>query len=212
MQASRQRILDFLYREQRASVRELADLLGLTLTGTRQHLAVLQRDGLIEAREERGKVGRPAFVYRLTERGTQQYPTRYDELTNMLLEEIRSMAGAEAYQRVIQRIAQRMANQRMDRVQGLPIEERVNVAVQVLSEMGCIASCEQRGGEYFIYQCTCPYPNVARYNRAVCALEVDFIRRLTQADARLVTSLLRGDRACTYRIRELPVLAGNAGT
>ena len=29
------------------------------------------------------------------------------------------------------------------------------------------------------------------------------MRRLTQADARLVTSILRGDRACTYRIRPL---------
>lgn len=210
MQTSRQHILDFLHREQRASVKELAELLGLTLTGVRQHLAVLQREGLIEAREERGKVGRPAFVYRLTERGAQLFPTRYDELTNLLLEEIRGMAGAEAYQRLLQRIAQRMAGQRQERVQGRSLSERVAVAAEVLTEMGCVVSSEEKNGEFFVYQCTCPYPNVARANRAVCALEVDFIRRLTDADARLVTSLLRGDKACTYRIRPLPIVANRS--
>jgi len=42
---------------------------------------------------------------------------------------------------------------------------------------------------------------VARHNSAVCALDVEFIRQLVGADARLVRSLLRGDRTCTYRIR-----------
>jgi len=42
---------------------------------------------------------------------------------------------------------------------------------------------------------------VAHSHSGVCAMEVDFVRRLTGADARLVSSLLRGDRSCTYRIR-----------
>jgi len=33
-------------------------------------------------------------------------------------------------------------------------------------------------------------------------MEVEFVRRLTGGDARLVRSLLRGDKSCTYRIRE----------
>jgi hypothetical protein len=32
-------------------------------------------------------------------------------------------------------------------------------------------------------------------------MEVEFIRRLTGGDVRLVSSLLRGDKCCTYRVR-----------
>jgi hypothetical protein len=32
-------------------------------------------------------------------------------------------------------------------------------------------------------------------------MDVEFVRLLAGADARLTTSLLRGDDACTYRVR-----------
>ena len=59
MQATRQEILDYLRRLGHATVRDLGAHLGLTATGIRQHLTVLERDGMIEAHEERGRVGRP---------------------------------------------------------------------------------------------------------------------------------------------------------
>ena len=52
-----------------------------------------------------------------------------------------------------------------------------------------------------IHQHTCPFPNVAREHRGVCALEVEFVSQLTGGDARLISSLLRGDASCTYRVR-----------
>ena len=201
MQTTRKDILDHLHRQGRATVRELAAVLGLTCTGVRQHLAILEREGMVQARQERGRVGRPAFVYSLAEAGEALYPKNYDVLANMLIEEVRAIAGAEALQRVLRRVSLRMAEQRMDRVEGRPVEERVRETAQIMREMGCIAESDRKGDEFFLYQCTCPYPNVARRNSAVCALEVDVVRRLTGSDARLITSLLRGDRACTYRIR-----------
>jgi predicted ArsR family transcriptional regulator len=206
MQATRQAILDHLHRESHATVKALAETLALTATGVRQHLTVLERDGLVQAHEERGRVGRPAYVYSLTPQGEALYPKHYDTLANLLIEEIRALAGTDALQRVLRRISARMADQRMERVEGRSLAERVCETAAVLREMGCIAECEQRGGEFYLHQCTCPYPNVARRNSGVCALEVDFVRRLTGADARLVTSLLRGDRACTYRIRPVEPL------
>lgn len=204
VQPTKQQILDHLHRERRGTVRELARLLGLSAAGIRQHLGLLERDGLVQASEERGHVGRPAFVYSLTERGEMLYPKNYDVLANMLMEEVRAIAGADALQRVLRRIAARMAEQRMDRVEGKTTAERVAETATIMREMGCTAEFERKGDDFYLYQCTCPYPNVARRNSGVCALEVDYVRRLTGTDARLVTSLLRGDRACTYRIRPTP--------
>jgi DeoR family suf operon transcriptional repressor len=201
MQASREQILSYLHRKGRATVKEMAQLLGLTPTGVRQHLTVLERDGLIEAHEVRGHVGRPAYVYSLTERGQAYFPANYAMLANLLLEELRTMAGAEALQRLLRRVSSRMADQYSERILGRGLEERVNAAAQVLREHGCEVKVRNGDGEYFIEQCTCPYPEVARHHSAVCALEVDFVQRMTGADARLVASLLRGDPACTYRVR-----------
>ena len=127
----------------------------------------------------------------------------YDLLANLLIEEVRRVAGADALQRILRRVSDRMAQESRDRIEGKTLAERVGVAVELMREQGCIASCEERNGEYYLHECTCPYPAVARRNSAVCALEVDLVRRVTGGDARLVSSLLRGDRACVYRIRPL---------
>jgi len=201
MSSSKEQILDYLHHQGHATVRHIAELLDMTPTGVRQHLIQLSRDGLVSASAARGQVGRPALVYALTPTGEGRFPTNYAMLVNLLLEEVRTMAGAEALQRLLRRVSGRMAERYSDRVQGKSVADRVEAAAAVLREQGSDIEVSSQGGEYFIRQCTCPYPEVARQHSAVCALEVDFVQRMTGADARLVSSLLRGDPACLYRVR-----------
>jgi predicted ArsR family transcriptional regulator len=202
MQATRQDILDYIRRHGEATVRNLASVLNLTTTGIRQHLAVLERDGLVKVRETRGRVGRPALVYSLTPAGDALFPHRYDELSNLLLEEIRALSGTRGLQSVLMRLAARTAEPYQGRMQGKGLRGRVEEAVAVVNERGCLADATPgEEGDYLINQYTCPFPNVARLHRGVCAMEVEFINQLTGGDARLTNSLLRGDHCCTYRVR-----------
>jgi predicted ArsR family transcriptional regulator len=201
MQATRQQILDYLRSRGRATVRELDQYLGLTSTGIRQHLTVLEREGLVSAREERGRVGRPALVYSLTDHGDALYPKKYEELANLLLEEVREVAGAQALQTLLKRVAIRFAEPYRGRLDGKALGERVVEATRIIEERGAVADCAQQDGGWLIRQYTCPFPRVAQENSCVCGLDVEFVRQLVGADARLSTSLVRGDRACTYRIR-----------
>ena len=202
MQATRQEILDYIHRQAEATVKELGVCLHLTPTGIRQHLTVLERDGLVAVHESRGRIGRPALVYSLTPAGYGLFPNRYDDLSNLLLEEIRAIAGSKALQSVLMRVAARSAEPYEERMKGKDEAERVAEAAAIINERGCFADCAVgESGEYILNQYTCPFPNVARAHSGVCALDVEFVRRLTGGDARLVRSLLRGDRCCTYRIR-----------
>jgi predicted ArsR family transcriptional regulator len=210
MQATRQQILDFLRRNGRATVKDLDSHLGLTSTGVRQHLTVLEREGLVEAHEERGHVGRPALVYQLSDKGDGLYPKKYDQLANVLLEEVRQVAGGQALQTLLRRVALRFADSYAERLEGKSLPERVNEATQIINERGSEADCVKEGEDWLIRQYTCPFPQVARTNSCVCALDVEFVRQMVGSDARLSTSLLRGDRACTYRIRPGQAFAGRA--
>ena len=201
MQATRQQILDYIRRQGRATVKDLDSFLDLTSTGVRQHLTVLERERLVTAHEDRGRVGRPALVYKLTEKGDALYPKSYDQLANVLIEEVRELAGAQALQTLLRRVASRFAEPYKERLEGRPLSERVLEASQIIQERGCLTECSQDGDDWLIKQYTCPFPNVAGQNSCVCSLDVEFVRQLVGADARLTTSLLRGDAACTFRIR-----------
>lgn len=203
MQATRQEILDYLHRYAEATVRQLGEHLGLTSTGVRQHLGILEREHLVEADETRGRVGRPALVYRLTDRGQQLYPKQYDTLTNAILDEVKTKAGSAALLTMLRGAAARMADTHAGRLDGRSFGDRVRETVRIMREQGLIVEFEDRDdGTFLIHECTCPYPTVARRHPGVCALEVDLVCRLSGGDARLTSSLLRGDRACTYRIRQ----------
>jgi len=202
MQSTRQQILEYLQRHGRGTVKELGALLSLTSTGIRQHLTVLERDGLVAAHEERGRVGRPTLVYALTASADALFPKTYDVLASVLLEEIRSTEGNEKLQKTLQRVARRLAGPYLGRFEGQSLAERVKEVAVVFEEQGCMADWQQdETGEYFIDEYTCPFPKIAQRDRAVCALHVEFVRTLTGADTRLTRSLMRGERACTYRIR-----------
>jgi predicted ArsR family transcriptional regulator len=202
MQSTRQQILEYLQRHGRGTVKELGELLGLTSTGIRQHLTVLERDGLVDAHEERGRVGRPTLVYSLTGKADTLFPKTYDLLASVLLEEIRENQGNEALHKMLHKVARRMAEPYNDRVKGKAFGERMQETAAILEEQGCMADWSQGdGGEYYIDEYTCPFPKIAQADRAVCALHVEFVGMLTGGEAKLTRSLMRGERACTYRVR-----------
>jgi predicted ArsR family transcriptional regulator len=203
MQTTRQQILEHLQRHGRATVKELGQLLRLTSTGIRQHLTVLERDGLVLTSEERGRVGRPTLVYTLTEKAETLFPKGYDELATALLEEIRAEEGSERLYQLLHRVAQRLAESFWERVQGKSLAQRVEETALILQEQGCLVDWEQRDGEFFLHEFTCPLSKMAKQDSSVCTLHLELVRLLTGADTRLVRSLLRGERSCTYRIRPL---------
>ena len=206
MQSTRQQILEYLQRHGRGTVKELGQLLGLTSTGIRQHLTVLERDGLVEVHEERGKVGRPTLVYSLTTKADSLFPKTYDLLASVLLAEIRSGQGNDKLHKMLHQVAKRLAAPYEDRVRDKPLGERVREAAAILEEQGCMTDWSQaEDGDYFIDEYSCPFPKIAEHDRSVCALHVEFVGILAGGDARLTRSLMRGERACTYRIRPASV-------
>ncbi len=201
MQATRQGILDYLRLHDEATVRVLGAVLGLTATGVRQHLTILAQEGFVASREERGKVGRPALAYSLTERGEASYPMGYDLLAGALLDEVRSAYGTAGFQQLIRSVAQRMAEPHLQQLAGVSSEERVEAACELLRERGVVVDWELDGEVFLVYERTCPYPRIARQHPAACVIDVAYMTVLTGMDARLVRCRVRGDVGCAYRLQ-----------
>lgn len=199
MQSTRQQILEYLQRQGQVTVKALGQQLGLTSTGIRQHLTVLERDGLIQAREARGRVGRPALVFTLTDKGRSLFPKRYDALAVALLDEVMESRGNEELQQLVRAVARHMAEPYLERVEGKDFRGRVETVVGIMREQGCQVDWEPHNGDFLIHEYACPYANVVKGYHAICTVDVEFIHRLTGGETRLVRSLVRGEPACSFR-------------
>jgi predicted ArsR family transcriptional regulator len=147
MQTSKQQILVLLKRAGSATVEEAAGALSLASMTARQHLVGLERDGLVRSEKVKRPTGRPHFLYKLTPKGEDMFPRRYDLLAKLLLEELGNLSpadidGLSADQKrslFVQRMADRLAEKHRPNIQGRDLSERVAATADLLHMIGGFA-------------------------------------------------------------------------
>lgn len=205
MAAARQSILMALKKQGEASAEQLAEQLGLTVGGLRQHLRQLTGDGLVTHRVERGGPGRPRHQYRLAAGAEAMFPKRYGELTNQLLGFIEE-ADAALIDLAFDRRRQARVDQARARLSGQDFDTRVRELARILDEDGYLADCEQTtDGTWRIVEHNCAILDVARRYGNACVSEIAFLREaLPDADIERVAHMIAGAHVCAYEVRLRP--------
>ena len=201
MHQTRRLILDLLKRNGHATLDQLAQEVGLVSMTVRSHLSVLERDGLVCYREERGKVGRPKFVYSLTETAQAHFPKSYHSLCNRILDALDQSSESISSCEFAERVADVWASEHAHRMCGQSLEDRIQAIATIRTEEGAMASVEETADGYLIHQRHCPAKCVAgRHPSIVCAAELGFIKRLVGAPVERVRWMLEGAETCSYHV------------
>ena len=204
--AGRRAVLYAVRRRGEATTEQVAEQLAITVSGARQHLSVLARDGLVESAELPSttvKRGRRSLVYSATPAADAYFPKAYGELTNELLGYV-----ADTDQVLLDELFARRREHRIDgaraRLQGKrTLGAKVAELTRILDEDGYLASSEKvEAGVFRIVEHNCAIWAVAeRYGQA-CTSELDFIRAaLEGADVERVQHMIVGARRCAYEVR-----------
>jgi len=201
MKSTRDKMLQILLRQPRATINELAEAVGINPISVRHHLTNLQVEGLVAAEEERHGVGRPRLVYFLTEAGTERFPTRYLRLTSRLLDQLKESLPEPLVSKLFLEIANDMAGDYSDQMKGLSIEERLDLTKSLLAEEGFTVEWEKAGGQYKIHEITCPYLQIGQNHPEVCTVDQTLISHMLAVPAEKVQCILSGDAHCTYVVQ-----------
>ncbi|MDB5074186.1 MAG: putative transcriptional regulator [Chloroflexi bacterium] len=199
---TRRAILDFLKRHGEARAEAIAAAATITVSGARQHLVALERDGLLAHREMRDGPGRPKHLYNLTPAGDALFPRTYAELTNELLQYVEHEDPA-LLARIFDKRGRRRLDQARARMAGLPFNDQVRVVAEILDEDGYLADFEQRDdGTYVITEHNCAVLSVARRYNHACSSEIAFLQAaLPTADVTRVAHQLVAGHVCAYEVR-----------
>lgn len=202
MPETRRQILTLLKQRGSARSEGIAAAIGVTVSGTRQHMTALERDGLIAHSDLRDGRGRPKFVYYLTPLADNLFPRNYADLTNELLEYVEQADPALLEQIFDKRGARRLERARQ-RTAGLSFAERVRVLTELLDEDGYLAAFEaQPDGSYRIVEHNCAVMDVARKYGQACRTEIAFLRAaLPDADVTRIAHMIAGQHVCAYDVR-----------
>ncbi|MGE0537778.1 MAG: helix-turn-helix transcriptional regulator [Pirellulales bacterium] len=193
------RLVELLRLSGPQSVTQIASATEVTATAVRQRLVRLMRKGLVERVSVRDRRGRPRHEYSLTAQARRQVGDNFADLALVLWGEIRSVKDPETRRGLLERIADSLAAQYSERIQGETVADRLRDVQAVLSERRVPAAVEESdaaGASLTVLDC--PYPALAEQDRGICAVERMLFSRLVGQGVRLSQCRLDGHACCQF--------------
>jgi predicted ArsR family transcriptional regulator len=201
---SRRAILLALKREGPSTIAYLAAELQLTGEAVRQQLLQLQREGWIEAKiareQERGRTGRPATRYNLTEAGDHLFPKNYDLLNVAMLDAVVGELGPDAATRVLKRVADERVNAAEAQVRGRSLPERVEALKSLYFESDPYMQVETAPDGFYLVERNCPFYNTAMRRPILCNVSVNALTRLLGVRVERDERFQHGDGRCVFHV------------
>lgn len=181
---------------------ELSERLNITRSAVQQHLANLERDGVVCEGSRRNSTtgGRPSRVFTLTEAGLERFPRQYALLSSRLVKGLKESVGGAALESIFDTVAEGIYAEHAHRVNNVSDKTRVERTADIMNELGYEATVLPDGSG--ISAVNCVFHQIARQVREVCHLDLQLLARLTGRGIDHVTCMADGDRACIFKIKD----------
>jgi DeoR family transcriptional regulator, suf operon transcriptional repressor len=213
VESTREQILRYVRGRRETTVAQLAEALSLSQQAVRRHLDGLRADGLIDVRQERHGVGRPALLFFATERGEEMAGKTYLQLLSRLFRhlgkleagQVSGASGQEVLEQVFSGIAHEVAEDHRSEVRGLTLDERVAETSRALEREGIVDGWSKQDGAYQLVNGECPYLRLAEMSDAACRSDRESIELLLGSNVEQTLRIVDGAPVCEYIVRSQPV-------
>lgn len=193
-------ILHSIKQSPQSTVEELADAADISPVTVRHHLNALLANGIIEASSIRRKVGRPYYVYSLSERGHELFPKRYVRLTSRLLDEMKVRLPEEVIAEIFEGVVDNVLEDHRGEFEHLPIEKRLDYLVELLSDEGFLSAWESTPDGYKLVEYSCPYLSIGSTHTEVCTFDKQLMSGILQLNVHQDSCMLHGANCCQFSI------------
>jgi DeoR family transcriptional regulator, suf operon transcriptional repressor len=203
---NQQLILKFLLgHKEGATLDELAEHLGITKTGAKEHILKLENHGYINFVDSKGTVGRPRRRYLLSLEGHDVFPKQYSWLSNVLLELLAQDLGGEGVSDLMKKLADKVAESMKAKFQdsksSAELMGKINTVMNELGYQTVLKQSDVRKGAV-LEATNCVYHSVAKQHPELCGFDVQFLRNVSGMKVKLETCIARGDSVCRFCIRK----------
>ncbi|MFZ4860805.1 helix-turn-helix transcriptional regulator [Sphingobacterium sp. Mn56C] len=200
------RILMEIKMQGEVTLAYLAEKLGMTKEGARQHLVKLSDEGYIAVEAKKEGVGRPTAYFMLTDKGRSKFPDTHAQITVDLLQSVKNLLGENALNLLISdrekqtydRYANAMASDKT-------LEAKLITLTALRSDEGYLAEWKKEGNSYFFMENHCPICAAATECQGFCRAELKNFQELLGPKFFVdrTQHIISGALRCTYKITKL---------
>lgn len=195
-------IIDIIKREGAVTAKRIAERLGITTMGARQHLQSLEEDGLLRFEDVKVKVGRPNRHWSLTAQGHARFSDRHSDLTIQFIDAIENVFGSEGLEKVSKEREFNTLSTYQPHFDQLPdLQSKVQKLTELREKDGYMAELEQTDDGFVLIENHCPICKAASRCEALCQSELNVFQALVGSDVNVERDehIVKGARRCVYK-------------
>ena len=198
---TRQTIITLLKKNGGMTIEDLSKKISITPMGIRQHLLSLEKKGLVSYTAKKHGIGRPGFVYMLTESADDLFPKTYDRFALDILKEVKKNDGQEKINKILSWQRDKVLRQKKEALSGLSgLDEIVQGLKNLLVSEGSLAELDKEGDNYILTTFNCPIRKVAAEFNEVCQEELQLFRELLHRNVTMKQCMGQGSPSCIFLI------------
>lgn len=193
-------ILLLLKRDGRATPKNLATSLGLSLNAVRHHLKGLEAEGVVCYERAHHGVGAPAHAYRLSAAGHELFPDRSARTVSDLLDHVVATEGRQAAVALLEAQYRTLQQRLLAETAGMDRDERALTIARVLHAEGYMATWEAADDGGLLTESNCPHRLIVERFPELCDAEEAFLTQVFGAAVVRRSRIAGGCGTCTYRV------------
>lgn len=198
---TREKIILLLKRRGPLSIDDLSKELSITSMGIRQHLLSLERKGLIDYIAKRQGIGRPAFLYKLTDKAEALFPKAYDKFIMDLFKDIEKHDGKEKIDDIFKWHRNRFMKEARDFIaEKKTVQDKVYGLKDYFESEGYYAELSEATNHYNLKLFNCPIFKLATEYKEACRYHLQAFKELLGKEVNRDECITDGNLSCTYSI------------
>ncbi len=192
-----------LENKEGVTVDELSQSLNISRNAVRQHLAVLERDGLVLQFGARPSKGRPELLYGLANKGKEAFPRRYSWFAELLMTALINEVGHEGLNAKVAEMGNRVASElRAGRRTPASTAESIKELNVLMRDLGYSSKVvEDDAGELVIEASNCVFHDLASKHSEVCEFDLALMTTFTQSEVCHEECMVRGGKRCRFKFK-----------
>ena len=199
--SKRKSIIQLLKKSSGLSIEELSKSINITPMGVRQHLLSLEKKGIVTYISKKHGIGRPGFIYMLTESADALFPKSYDKFAIEILNDINKHEGPEKLDTLFRlRKDKKLSTLKNALADIETFDETVNKLKDILEAEGHIVELTRNNGHYHLKQHNCPLSKLAAEFKGLCRYELQMYQELLGKQVTREQNIADGSPACFYKI------------
>lgn len=183
------------------TVEALSQQLEISRNAVRQHLAVLELEGLVTKGVTHPTGGRPEQLYVLTPKGHELFPRKYSWFSELLIESLREEMSPEQLRQRFAEMGKRVGAH-FPGIAGGPAD-RIKQMTSVMRDLGYESTMREGSGQAWpsIEATNCVFHHLATRFPDVCQFDLALLEQVVQRPVLHEECMVKGGTVCRFKFQ-----------